>query len=231
MKVGRDFFPLIAEGHVPANTGGLVDVTPSFIVPEDEFNGATFIAPAAGVNYSLTVTFAGTYAVGDQITVSVSSNDRSVQKWNKPYRYTVPAGGTAVADIAAAIVAKIQIDAESGMDPAPYTATSAAGVVTITAKNDDSVGISATAWTNSSAGTVVASAASGTISEGQVQDLIDKGIDPSQINLADYDTVRINYVPKTPIGDIDAKVPRAREIYWYGTPGTGANFATLINSL
>ena len=231
MKTGRDFFPLIAEGHVPALTAGLVDVTPSFIVPEDEFNGATFVAPAVGVNYALDVTFAGTYAVGDQITVTLSSNDRSVQKWNKAYRYTVPAGGVAVTDIATAITAKIQIDSESGMDPAPYTAASVAGVLTVTAKNDDSSSLTSVAWTNSSAGTVVAAAAAGTISEGQVQDLIDRGIDVSQINLLSYDTVRINYEPKVPFSDIDAATPRRREIYWYGDPGTGAAFAALINAL
>lgn len=230
-KIGRDYFALIAEGFTPSVTAGLLSITPDFIVPTDEVSGALFVAPATGVNYAFTVTLAGTYAVGDMITVTVSSNDRSVQKWNKAYRHTVTAGATTVTDIAAAIVAKIQIDSESGMDPAPYTAANVAGVITVTSKNNDSVGIYGTVWTNSSAGTIVGAVATGTISEGEPQDLIDRGIDASQINLASYDTVRIQYAPKVPFSDIDAATPRLREIYWYGTPGEGAAFAALINAL
>jgi len=228
MNTGRDYFALIAEGHTPAVTAGMVDVTPSFVVPTDAFNGAVFIAPATGVNYNFTTTFAGTYAVGDKITLTIASDDRSVQKWLKSYRYVVPAGGTSVTAIAAAMASKIQAD---GDNDAPYTAASVAGVLTVTSKNNDSKGIIGTGYTNSSAGTIVVAAATGTISEGEPQDLIDRGIDGSQINLASYDTVRINYQPLVPIGDIDANVPRLREIYWYGTPGTGAAFAALINAL
>jgi len=227
--IGRDYIAVVAEGHTPSVTNGLVDITPSFVVPVSALQGnAVFIAPAVGVNFNFPITFGGTYAVGDQIVVTVCSNDRSAQKWKKIYRHTVPSGGTALADIAAYFATKIQTD---GLADAPYTAASAAAVTTVTAKNDDSKGIEGSGSTDSSAGTIVVGPAVGTISEGQPQDLIDKGIDPNDINLASYDTVRFDYSPEVPIGSVDAKTKRAREVYWYGTPGEGNAFATLINGL
>jgi phage tail sheath gpL-like len=227
MKVGRDFFVILTEGHTPANTGGMVDLSPEFIVEKDELKGAIAISPNAGSPSTFTVTLAGTYAVGDKIVVSIQSNDRSTQLWTKAYTHVVQAGSTSVTAIATAITAKIAAD---GMNDAPYTATSAAGVITIVAKTNDKRALARTVYTNSSAGTIVASAVATTISEGQPQDLIDKGVDPSLINLASYDTVRIDYEADAPIGDIDASVPFNREIYWYGTVGEGATLATLINT-
>lgn len=229
--IGRDYFSEIAEGFTPSVTAGLLSITPSLVVPTDAVQGAIFVAPATGVNFNFTATFAGTYAVGDEITLTVSSNDRSVQKWNKAYKHVVAAGGTSVTAIAAVFASKIQVDATSGMDPAPYTAASVAGVLTVTATNNDSAGLVGVGFTTSSAGTLVVAAATGTISEGEPQDLIDRGVDASLINLASYDTVRIQYAPLVPFSDIDAAVPRLREIYWYGTPGEGAAFAALINAL
>lgn len=223
--VGRDIIPLIAEGHTPANTGGMVDVTPSFVVPKTALKSAVFVAPAVGAAFARTVTFAGTYAVGDEITVTVKGGPETPQKWSKIYRYVVPAGGTSVTAIATAI--KNKILADSG---APYTASNVAGVLTVTLKNDDSKALSIEGWTNSSAGTIAVGALAGTISEGNPQDLIDKGIDPADINLASYDTVKVVYEAEAPIGSIDSKDKRVREIIWYGTPGEGANFATLVNS-
>lgn len=227
MKVGRDFFIVFTEGHTPTETAGMVDLSPEFVVEKSELKGAISISPAAGSASTFTVTLAGTYAVGDKIVVGIQSNDSSNQFWTKAYSHTVQTGATSVTAIATAITAKINAD---GQNDAPYTATSLAGVITVTAKNNDKRSLTRTVYTNSSAGTIVASAVSTTISEGQPQDLIDKGVDPALITLAAYDTVRIDYEATTPIGDIDASVGFNREIFWYGTPGEGAALATLINT-
>lgn len=226
MNVGRDFIPILAEGHVPSLTAGVIDLAPDFKVPASTLKNAVFIAPAAGTAFNFSVTIGGTYVVGDEIVVTVLSNDNSTQKWRKSYKYVVPAGGTANNSIAAAINQLIQADA---IGDAPYTSSVAANVVTITHKEDDSKGLEGIGFTNSTAGTIAIGALTGTISEGNPQDLIDRGIDPNDINNASYDTVRIIYEAEAPVASIDSNGPRLREIFWYGDTGTGANLATLIN--
>ena len=226
-KIGRNFAVIFTEGHAPANTGGIVDLSPEFKVEKSELKSAILIAPQAGTPASYDVTIAGAYVVGDQITVSVQSNETSNQIWLKSYKHIVQQGATSNNAIAAAIGNKIAADAAND---APYTVSVAANVITITAINDDKQALTGQVYTNSSAGTVVGVLTPAVISEGQPQDLIDKGVDPSKINLAAYDTVVIDYEADAPIGSIDAVTGNARELRWYGTPGNGAALVTLINT-
>lgn len=226
-KVGRDFFPIIAEGHTPANTGGIVDLAPDFKVEKSELKFAVNVLPAAGSPASVAFTFGGAFAVGDKVvlTLQASADDPLPQKWNKTYTHIVVAGATALADIVAAFKAKIDADTD-----APYSAVDASPVLTVTSNTDDKQALQSTSYSDSVAGTVADVLTPAVISEGQPQDLIDRGIDPADINLAAYDTVKIVYEPQNPIGSIDAVVGRAREIFWYGTPGQGVLLATLINT-
>jgi hypothetical protein len=228
MKIGRSRFVIVAPAHAPANTGGIVDVAPDFKVEKSELKHAVFIAPAVGVPESIAVTIGGGgFLVGDKITVSIQSNDRSAQKWMKAYHHTVQTGATSNNAIAAAINAKIAAD---GANDAPYTSTVLGAVITVVAKNDDSRSLELQTYTNSSAGTVVAVVTPPTISEGQPQDLIDNGVPAADVTLASYDTVRIDYEPQVPNAGVDSVGAIGKEIYWYGTPGTGNAFATLINT-
>lgn len=227
-KIGRDFFPLIAEGHTPTNTGGQIDLTPSYVVSADELKGAIFVTPTVGVVANSAITFGGTYAVGDDIRITVLTGDDSRQAWRKSYQHTVQPGATALADIVQAFYDKINLDQ---INDAPYAVAQASPVLTVSLKNDDTTSLNVEVFTNSSAGTIAEVFTAATVSEGQPQDLIDAGIPADQINLASYDTVRIDLHSDAPIASIDSVDAFAREIYWFGTPGEGAALETLINSL
>ena len=230
MKIGRNYFALIAEAHTPTVTGTEVDVTPSFIVQTNELAGATFIAPAAGTPGFIDFTIGGVYAVGDEVRITITSNLTSRSLYRKSYVHIVQAGGTATAAIAAALGAKIAGDV--GQSDTPYSSVTVLGsVITVTQLDDDKQGLKSYEFTDSATGTIVAAPTLTVISEGQPSDLIDRGIDAADINLAQYDTVRIDLHADAAIPFIDSEGATAREIYWYGTPGQGAAFATLINTL
>jgi hypothetical protein len=217
-STGREFFALLAEGHTPANTGGLVDLTPAFKVGEHTLKSAIFIAPATGVAGIVEYTIAGTYAVGDQIRVTVQSNLTSAQKFRKSYLVEVEPGDDNDA-LAAKLAAKMNIDVAN--TNAPFaSAVVAANVVTLTQKGDDKRGITSDEWTDSAAGTIVGAPTATTISEGQPSDLVDAGIPAEDINLASYDTVRIVYEADSAVPFIDSKGAQGKEIFWYGTPGS-----------
>lgn len=229
MKIGRNFFAIIAEGHTPANTGGIIDLSPKYKVAKTELKSALFIAPATGVAGKLVVTFAGTYAVGDLVKLTITSNSTSTQLWRKTYTHNVVAGATSVTDIASAFAAKITADATAPYSPYA-TGVNVAGVLTITQKGDDNRGLVGYEYTDSAAGTVANVATATVVSEGQPSDLVDRGIDASEITNATFDTVRIGLAYEAPIPFIDSVGAVAKEIYWYGDTGEGANLVTLITS-
>ena len=229
MKAGRNYFALIAEAHVPANVGGVVDLTPSFKVQKSELISAINILPVVGVAGYLTVTIAGTYAVGDEVRITVTSNLTSRQLYRKSFTHIVQSGATSVTDIATALANAIAKEAGSLNSPFA-SATNVAGVITITQQDDDKQGLKGFVNTDSALGTIANVPTLTVISEGQPSDLVDRGIDSADINLASYDTVRIDLHADAAIPFIDSEGATAREIFWFGTPGNGAGLATLINS-
>ena len=230
MNTGRKYFALLAEGHTPADTAGIVDVTPGFKVPKTELKSAIFVAPVVGVAGYLTVTVAGTYSVGDELRLTITSNITSRQQWRKSYNHVVEAGATSVTAIATAIAKRVAADIAAGPDTPYVSATNAAGVITITQFDDDKNGLVGYVYTDSASGTFVNVPTATVISEGQPSDLVDKGIAVGDINLASYDTVRINFHSETAIPFIDSVGATNKGIYWYGTAGEGAAFAALVNS-
>ncbi|MHA2053560.1 MAG: hypothetical protein ACW99F_08185 [Candidatus Hodarchaeales archaeon] len=227
-NAGRNYFALIAEGHTPALTDGMIDLSPKYIVPKSSLTKALFIAPAVGVPGFVTTTIAGTYAVGDEVRLTITSNLTSRQQWRKSYVHVVETGATAVNDVAAALGALVEADISS---EAPYASVSVlANVITITQKGDDKRGLVAYDYTDSAAGTITSVITHTVISEGQPDDLVDRGIDASEINLTSYDTVRIALNAEAPIPFIDAVGAVAKEIFWFGTTGEGGALETLINS-
>ena len=230
-NAGRNYFALIAEGHTPLLAAdGTIDLTPGYVVPKTSLIKAIFVAPVAPPTAAagfLTTTFAGTYVSGDFIRLTVTSNLTNRQQWRKSYVYSVVSGDT-VTDIAAAFAALISADMGEN---SPYaSAVSALGVLTVTQKGDDKRGLVGYEYTDSAAGTIALVSTLTVYSEGQPDDLVDKGIDAMAINLASYDTVRIAANPEAPIPFIDAVGAVAKEIYWFGTPGQGAPLETLVNS-
>lgn len=227
-KIGRNYFAIVTAGHTPANTGGIVDLSPKFSAEKSALKKAIFIAPAVGVAGKLTITVAGTYAVGDLVRVTITSNMTSAQQWRKSYVHTVVAGGTSVTAIATAFAALISADISSF---SPYaSATNVAGVLTVTQSGDDKRGLVGYVYTDSAAGTIANVPTATVYSEGQPSDLVDRGVAASDITLASYDTVRIALEVGAPIPFIDSVGATAKEIYWFGTPGEGAALATLINT-
>jgi hypothetical protein len=226
-RIGRKYFAIIAEGHTPANTAGIIDLSPEYSFQATELISALFIAPATGVAGKLTITFAGTYAVGDFIRVSITSNLTSAQVWLKSYTHTVLAGAATVTDVAAAFAKLISADVSS---TSPYaSAANVAGVLTVTQAGDDKRGLVGYVFTDSAAGTVANVPTATVVSEGQPSDLVDRGIDEDKITNATFDTVRIDLRAEAAIPYIDSVGASATEIYWYGDTGEGANLATLIN--
>lgn len=231
MKIGRNYFALIAEGHTPAVSAGMLDLTPSFLVGTNELagGGAIFIAPAVGTAGFLTITLTAPFVVGETIRITITSNLVSRQLYRKSFVQEVLAGDT-VTTIAARFAAAMAQEAGSLNSPFA-SATSALGVITVTQQDDDKRGLIGYTYTDSVAGTVVNVPTATVISEGQPSDLEDRGIDAGDINLASYDTVRIDLAADAAIPFIDSEGSTAKEIYWFGSPGDGALLAALINAL
>jgi hypothetical protein len=229
-RIGRDYFSLIAEAHVPANTGGFIDLTPQFKAEAESYvlKDAVLIAPAVGSPSEADITIAGTYSAGDEVRVTLTSNATSRQVWRKSYVYEVQPADTNN-DIAAAMNALIAAD---GLQvETPYTSSVATNVITVVAKTDDKQALQGEVYTDSAAGTITFVLTPAVISEGQPSDLVDRGIDPLDINLAQYDTVRVTYCPQVAQPFIDTPVGKSVEIYLYLTVGNGAGVVTLIQGL
>lgn len=228
-SAGRERIALIAEGHTPANSGGFIDLTPGFKVPTHTMKSAINIAAAVGVAGKVVYTIAGTYAVGDQIRVTIQSNLTSGQKFRKSYLLEVEAGDTNN-NLATKLAAKIAYDVAN--TNAPFaSATPSTNTVTVTQKGDDKRGITSDEWTDSASGTIAGVVTATTISEGYPSDLVDAGIPADQINLASYDTCRIVFDADCAAPFIDSRGVQVKEIVWFGTAGEGVTLAALINAL
>jgi hypothetical protein len=238
----RDSFTLVnnaAAGAWVADAAGNVALTPGFVVPLTELISSVMIDPAVGVAATFDFTLAGTYVAGDEVKLTVVSNETTRQLWRKTYTHIVQVGAVTVTNIADAFVLLMSADALA--TETPYTASNVAGVISITSKSDDAGSLQGFAYATSTAGTAVAGATSFTASEGQPDDLRDEGVAESDITGASYDTVRILYRPKVAQPFINSAGANEVEIYWFGTPGVnngagdagntgGADLNDLINA-
>ena len=234
MEIGRSYIAINAETHVPLLTAGMIDITPSFVVPTNSLAGQAptmaVIAAAAGVPAQNVITFGGVFVAGDEITVSVTSSATSRQLWRKSYYYTVQPGD-ALNDVAAAIGNQISADGEQA--ETPYTGALAAPAVTVALKSDDTDSLNVTVWTNSAAGTLTPVPTGATISEGQPSDLLDKGVPAEDILSASYDTYRFEYRPTVAQPFIDMEGKKSIEVYFFSATGGGgaAALKALIDAL
>ena len=226
---GRAVIALLnGVGNLPAYTAGKINVTEKFSVDQSELKSKISIAQVVGVAGYLTVTFANAYAVGDNVSLTITSNLTSRQLFRKKYSHTVQAGLATVTDIANAFTAMILADVNNPLN-SPYSAVSnIAGVMTVTQFDDDKYGLVAYTFTDSAAGTIVSVPTATVISEGQPSDLVDKGIPAGDITAANYTTLRIVFHHEVAIPFIDSAGVTASEIYWYGTVAQAAALAALI---
>jgi len=226
-NAGRNYFAILTEGFDTTEANGIITLSPGFQFPSTSLKKALLIAPIGGTPGDLEFTFANTYASGDSIRLTITSNLTNRQQWRKSYVYSVVSGDT-VTIIAAAFASLISADVGEN---SPYSlAVSALGVLTVTQKGDDKRGLVGYEYTDSAAGTIVLASTLTVYSEGQPSDLIDKGVDAGDIGLTEYDTVRIAANPEAPIPFINAVGAVATEIYWYGTVGKGAALVTQVNT-
>ena len=238
---GRNFFAVINEdaAYDPTtnepDAEGNFELAPNYVIPSSFLKDAdvVVIAPQAGTPGYVEATFGGTYAIGDTVRVTIESNLTAKQKFVKSYALEITSDIVgATADIAEAFLQKIQREINAGLLDYPIESVSRVGsVVTITQKGDDKNGLIATEWTDSAAGTIAVSLTPTVISEGQPSDLVDKGIDADDINLASYDTVKIGLNIEVAQPFIDSKGVVVKELFWFGVVGKGANLATAIGNL
>ena len=239
---GRNFFAVINESAAydptlnEPDAEGNFELAPNYVIPSTYLKGANVvvIAPNAGTAGKVDVTIGGTYAIGDQVKLTIESNATSRQKFVKTYVLdidSVLAAGTNN-DIAEALLQKFKSELNAGLVDYPIASVSRVGaVVTITQKGDDKRGILAYEFTDSASGTIAVATTLTTISEGQPSDLVDKGISADDITLASYDTVKIELNIEVAQPFIDSKGTVVKELYWFGVVGKGANLSTAIAAL
>ena len=228
----RDYFAILAEAYVPSVTGSgsnaVINISPDYSVPLWWVSEAVTVVAAAGTAGDAVVTFAGTYAIGDFVRVTLTTQARSSQVLTKSYTHTVQSGATSVTAVATAFAALITADINAGLSEYYASAINAAGVLTITQAEPESKAIQCVAYTDSAAGTAVVVVTPTVVSEGQPSDLVARGIPAGDINLASYDTVKFIVAADAASPFIDSQGKTVREIYWYGSNPQGAVLAGLI---
>lgn len=226
---GRSFFPIVAPAHVPAlGADGFVDLFTDYKVHSSTLKGAEFVAPAAGSASVFTLAFGGTWAAGETVRVTITSNNASRAVWLKTYYYEVQTGDTATI---IATYFKGAIAADGANAECPYSATIGGSTVTVTAKDKKTHAL--VKYTNkvTTSGTLTVSATSTTIRFGYPDNLTAVGVPAADITLASYDTVKILMEVPSQDHGLDTTGTELKEIFWFGTPGNGAGLETLINSL
>jgi len=190
---------------------------------------AAATATNAGAPGTVTITFGGTYVVGDQVRVTLSVPN-STQRITKSYVHTVVAGGTALNDIAVAIAALIAADVNNGLPGVLSPAVPGGAVVTLIQDGTQGVILSnnVVAYTDSAAGTTAISGVAVTRSQGTPADLLEEGVDAGDIGLASYSTVLLKNKVDAAIPFIDSEGKTVKEIKFYSTP---AICAALIAAL
>lgn len=226
----RNYIAINANDFVPAEAGGIISLSPVYKFPSAWLSEAINKVAATGAAGTSVTTFASTFAAGDQVKLTFTSNAQSSTFYRKTFTLDVQTGATSVTAIAAAFAAMITAEIANGASGIYASATSLAGVLTVTQSGDDKRALLGFAGVTSTAGTATVVNTGTTYSEGQPSDLVDKGIAASSITLATYDTVRIKLKADSasPFIDSDGKV--IKEIYWFGENPNGADLVTLVNT-
>ena len=230
----RETIAIVSEA-IPTEAGGLFTLAPDFVIKGETLRNATAIniAEEAGLAGKFTVTIGGTYAIGDQVKVTVASNLTSRQKFVKTYTVEVTsalAGNNNA--IASALEAKFAAELGAGLIDYPFSASSVAtNVVTVTQNGDDSKGLEVYAHADSGAGTVAIVVTNTTISEGQPSDLVDAGIPADKIVSAQYKTIIVPFNLEVAQPFIDSKGVVVKELKIFASATTAPTYATELQTL
>lgn len=193
---------------------------------------AAATATNAGTKGTGIVTFGGTYAVGEQVRVTVSL-PHSGQQLIKSYVHTVVAGGTATTAIATAVAALITADISAGLEGLDSAIAGGSAVtLTQTSVTKQVIGgttpVNLVAYTDSAAGTAVVTGTDVVIAQGTPAIIEAEGVDPDEIGLASYSTVLLKAKVDGAFPFIDSDGKTITEIKFYSTPAiTAALIAAL----
>jgi len=222
--MGYKKFPIVSNASIGVNTtiGGVeyVNINSKFSLPKASFvvNTPTRIASSAGSALSYNITFAGTYAINDQIRVTLTIKD-SAQTIIKNFVHTVT--DISVTSIAVAFKTLIESSIIGGL-PGIASPTNSSGVLTVPSSSVVSNNFSVSVHTASASGTVAFSFTAVTQAEGVPAVLLEAGIAAADITLATYDTVLLTYKQDAPIPFIDSEGKIVKEVKAFVPVGQGA---------
>ncbi len=220
-------FPIVVNVPVGLNTikdgvtyvnFGVKDAS-EYQLPQKNFVvNSGVIGTNGGTASKSVITFAGTYAINDQIRVTITIKD-SAQTLIKNFVHTVT--DISVTSIAVAFKGLIEAAILEGL-PGIATAANVAGVLTVTSSSLVSNNFSVTAYTASASGTVTPAFTPATQAEGIPAVLREAGVPAADITLATYDTVLLTYKQDAAIPFIDSEGKVVKDVKVFVPTGQGA---------
>lgn len=244
--MARETFAIVT-GAVPTQIAGtdIFQLSPGYSISGESLRNVTAIniVAAAGTAGSDSIIFSGTYEVGDQVKVTISSNLTASQKYRKTYTVDVSKSikkstntltNRAIAD---AFEAKFASEINAGLIDYPIASAvastvGATGKLLITQKGADKKGLETFVYASSSAGVVASTISQTVYSEGQPADLKEAGIAADEITAATYTTtlVTLNIDVAQPFIDSKGTVVKDLKIFC-SAAGYTAALQALINAL
>jgi len=221
-NIGRDIIPFVVNdvAFAPSTTAGVgTQVTPDFFAPVGTLKNAVLLTQNAGVAFNLEVVIGGSYVAGDEVRLTLVSNDSTRQLWRKSYTYTVQPGDSN-ADIATAIADKIIADSLQSETPV-NAFDGGAGTISVYGKEAIKISFTAYEYTDSAAGTITINTPStvGPVTgvftpEVGTPEYLDRlGVPENKVLAPLYDIVRIDYEAIVPVPFIDTKGAKEIELY------------------
>ncbi len=250
--MARETFAIVT-GAVPTKITGtdIFQLSPDYSINGESLRNVTAINVVAngGTAGSDSIIISGTYEVGDQVKITISSNLTTSQKYRKTYTVDVSKSirstvGTAAEQrtatnraIADAFEAKFASEINAGLIDYPIASAVAStvletGKLLITQSGDDKKGLESFVYASSSAGVIASTITQTVISEGQPSDLADAGIPADKITAASYTTtiVTLNIDVAQPFIDSKGTVVKDLKIFC-SAAGYTAALQALINAL
>ena len=222
--MGYKKFPIVSNAAIGANTtiSGVdyVNISSKFSLPKNSFvvNTPVRIATNAGTASKSVIVFSGTYAVNDQIRVTITIKD-SAQTLIKNFVHTVTDNTLSV--ITSAFESLIGTAILEGLPGLASSIQGPSGTLTITSSSILSNNFSVTAYTASASGVVTPTFTGVTQAEGIPAVLKEAGIPAADITLATYDTVLLTYKQDAPIPFIDSEGKIVKEVKAFVPVGQG----------
>ena len=242
--MARETFAIVT-GAVPTLVGNDIQLAPDYSINKYALENVTAINIVAngGTAGSDSIIFSGTYEIGDQIKVTISSNLTASQKYRKTYTVDVSKSikkstntltNRAIAD---AFAAKFASEVNAGLIDYPIESAVAStvgvtGKLLITQKGADKKGLETFVYASSSLGVVVSTITQTVYSEGYPADLKTAGIPESKITAATYTTTLVTLDIEVAQPFIDSKGTVVKDLKIFSSvAGYTAALQVLINAL